>query len=278
MGDCLLAPGVYDCTTALLAQRAGFRAISISGYSVEAALLGRPDLGFTGLTDIEMVARRITESVDIPVICDADTGYGGINNVWDTVRRLESAGVAAIHIEDQTDPKKCGGLPGRSVIPVEKMVAKIQAAKSARRSTKTLIIARTDAKAAEGFASVTNRLNIYIEEGADIGFAAEAYDLTELRDLGQRITGRLAICGGVPGWSGSFATSAEYSEMGVNLVLYPFCALYVATRALQSAFARMYNENGFSADHSISAMCGFEEFGQLIGLPMWSAREQEFGQ
>ena len=273
---CVLAPGVYDCVTALLAQAAGFPAISISGYSVEAALLGRPDLGFTGLTDIEMVARRITDNVDIPVICDADTGYGGVNNVWDTVRRLESAGVAAIHIEDQADPKKCGGLSGRSVITTDQMVAKIYAAQSARRSTDTLIIARTDAKATEGLASATDRLNAYLAAGADIAFAAEAYEVAELRDLGQRITGHLAICGGVPGWSGSFATSDEYAEMGINLVLYPFSALYVATRAMQSAFERMHNENGFSVDHATVAMCGFNEFGRFIGVQDWSAREDTF--
>ena len=156
-----------------------------------------------------------------------------MNNVWDTVHRLKSVGVSAIHIEGQVD-----------------------------------------AKTAEGFA--TDRLNAYLAAGADIAFAAEAYEVAELRNLGQRITGHLAICGGVPGWSGSFATSEKYAEMGINLVLYPFSALYVATRAMQLAFERMHNENGFSDEHAAAAMCGFEEFGHFIGVQDWSARENTF--
>ena len=270
---CVLAPGVYDCLTARLVEDAGFAALSISGYSVEASKFGLPDLGFAGMSDTFDVAERICASIRIPVICDADTGYGGVNNVWETVRRLERAGVAGLHIEDQVSPKRCGGLSGRSVVPVAEMEAKIRAARDARRSDGLAIIARTDAKATGGLDEVIRRLNAYLAAGADIAFAAENYTSDEVRRLGADIQGTLAICGGVPGWSGSFETAATYAAWRIGLVLYPFATLYPAARAIHSFLREMASQAGVSEDMAAQRMCGFDEFGQFIGVDRWAERE-----
>ncbi|MQA76703.1 MAG: carboxyvinyl-carboxyphosphonate phosphorylmutase, partial [Solirubrobacterales bacterium] len=204
--SCLLVPGVYDCISALVAQQAGFGAVAISGYAVEASLLGRPDLGFTGLTDIEGVTRRIAAAVQVPVICDADTGYGDAKHVGETVRRLEAAGAAALHIEDQADPKRCGGMSGREVVGVEAMTAKIRAAVDARCTEDFLVIGRTDALESRGLQAAAERLNRYAEAGADVVFAGESYTPAQLRALTSRVEAPLAICAGIPGWSASFET------------------------------------------------------------------------
>ncbi|KZD12324.1 isocitrate lyase/PEP mutase family protein [Oceanibaculum pacificum] len=275
---CLLAPGVYDCLSAMLAAEAGFSAISISGYSTEASQFGLPDLGFMGLTDIETMARRICAATDRPAICDADTGYGGANNVWQTVQRLEAAGVAGLHIEDQADPKKCGGLPGRTVVPAAEMAAKVRAACAARRNPDTLIIARSDARGAEGIEAVASRLNQYLEAGADMALAAENYDLDEVKYLAGAVKGPFAICGGVPGWGGSHESAAAYGEIGMKLVIYPFSSLYVAARAMREAYAEMARTGGFSKEMVEARMVGFKDFSEFIGVDVWSWRETQFAE
>jgi 2-methylisocitrate lyase-like PEP mutase family enzyme len=274
---CLPAPGVYDCLSAMLAAEAGFSAVSLSGYSMEASQFGLPDLGFMGLTDVETVARRVCASTSLPVICDADTGYGGPGNVWQTVRRLEAAGVAGLHIEDQADPKKCGGLPGRRVISVQDMAAKIRAACSARVDPDTVVIARSDAFASEGLDAVSARLNAYLASGADLAFAAENYSLDEVRRLARMVEGPLAICGGVPGWSGSHETVDAYAEIGVRLVIYPFTSLFVAAKAMRAGYAEMALRGGFDSEMVGTRMIDFSDFGRFIGVDVWSAREAGFG-
>lgn len=267
---CLMAPGVYDCLSAMSAEQAGFQAISLSGYSFEAAHLGLPDLGFAGLSDVADAVTRITRSVGIPLICDADTGYGGPANVRHTVQRLEAAGAAAVHIEDQADPKKCGGLPGRSVIPRDAMVAKIVAALQARRSREFLVIARTDAKSSHGIEDAADRLNAYLKAGADIAFAAERYETDELAWLAREVKGPLAICGGVPGWPGSLASTEAFAQMGIRLVLYPFSSLYVAARAMRDNFAAMMATGGIDQHLAEQRMVDFDRFSQFIGVDRWS--------
>ncbi|WP_051152228.1 isocitrate lyase/PEP mutase family protein [Fodinicurvata sediminis] len=273
-GDCVLAPGVYDCVSARIAETAGFEAVSISGYGVEASSFGLPDLGFTGLFDLVEIAGRIVSAVDIPVICDADTGYGGPAQVWETTRRLEKQGVQALHIEDQGSPKRCGGLPGRKVIPTDEMSAKIRAACQARRSTDFLVIARTDAKDSEGLEAAAKRLNSYFAAGADLGFAAENYSFEELQELSRLVKGPLAICGGVPGWSGSFETSATYRALGIVLVIYPFTSLFTAARAMQDFYMKMKDADRVTPDHAERAMTSFDWFSDFIGVDGMRQREE----
>lgn len=272
-GSPVLAPGVYDCVGAKLAAAAGFKAVAISGYGAEASLYGLPDLGFTGLADISGLAARIASAIDVPVICDADTGYGGPAQVWDCVRRLERTGVQAIHIEDQASPKKCGGLPGRAVIPVEEMCAKIKAATMARHSSDFLVIARTDVKSAEGVVEAARRLNAYFDSGADLGFAAENYTIDELRELSELTNGPLAICGGVPGWSGSFESGETYASMGIRLIIYPFSSLFVAAKAMRDFYGLMQEQGRVTPQAADEHMCSFDWFSDFIGVGRWSERE-----
>jgi methylisocitrate lyase len=267
---CTLAPGVYDCLSAKIAEAAGFEAIEISGYSVEASMFGLPDLGFAGLSDLADVAERIAGAVSIPVICDADTGYGGTANVRQTVRRLERTGVAAIHIEDQADPKKCGGLPGRNVISTQAMCDKVKAALDARTSGDFLIIARTDAKGTNGIADAIDRLNTYREAGADAVFAAERYSREELVRLGREVKGPLAICGGIPGWPGSFASAEEFGAMGIRLVMYALASLYLAARAMQDTYREVHKAQNLTPELASRTMCSFDDFNRLVDVAGWT--------
>ena len=171
--DILVIPGVYDSLSARIASLQGFDVLSITGYGVEASALGKPDLGFITMDGMIRQAKYIVESTDAAVICDIDTGYGGVINVWQTVREMQQIGMAAVHIEDQTSPKKCGGMPGRKVISVNEMVGKIRAAVDARGDGDIVIFARTDALGKYGIKDAIDRLNAYLEAGADGGMIAE---------------------------------------------------------------------------------------------------------
>ncbi len=271
---CLQVPGVYDCLSALLAHKAGFRAVAISGYAVEASLLGRPDLGFTGLTDVEGVARRVAAAVPVPVVCDADTGYGDAKHVHETVRRIEAAGAAAVHIEDQVDPKRCGGMTGRDVIGAEDMAAKIAAAVDARAHDDFVVIGRTDCLESEGLDAAVKRLNCYARAGADVVFAAEAYTPEQLRELTCRVDAPVAICAGIPGWPAAFESRETYESWGVRVVLYPFVGLYPAARAMQETYTALADRDGLSERDSRDRMIGFDAFNDLVDLTAWRDREQ----
>ena len=166
----ILAPGAYDALTARLIEQAGFPAVYMTGFGTSASLLGRPDVGLLTMSQMVDNARRIVQAVDVPVIADADTGYGNPLNVIRTVQEYELAGVSAIHMEDQVTPKKCGHMENKQVIAATEMIEKIQAAVEARRSDDFLIIARTDARAVEGLDSAVRRARAYREAGADILF------------------------------------------------------------------------------------------------------------
>jgi 2-methylisocitrate lyase-like PEP mutase family enzyme len=239
---CIAVPGVYDCIGARLAEQAGFPAVAISGYGVEAARFGLPDLGFVGLSDMADVATRISASVSIPVICDVDTGFGGKLNVVETVRRMEAAGVSAIHFEDQTFPKKCGFAAGRTVIGRADMCDRIKAAVDARRSADFMIIARTDSRESLGAGEAAERLNAYLDAGADAAFAAELYTESELAALGRDVRGPLLVCAGVPGVASTALTLSDYERLGIVATILPFACLLPAVRAIAGFLAELRTE------------------------------------
>ena len=275
---CVLVPGVYDCVSAKIAETSGLQAVAISGYCVEASLLGQPDLGFTNLTDVAVVADRIASAVSVPVICDADTGYGGVSHVWDAVRRLEKAGIQGLHIEDQASPKRCGGFAGRRVVPVGEMVAKVEAAVDARRDRELVLIARTDARESLGVDEVIRRLNAYLRAGADVAMLAEDYSPDEARRVAAGVDGPLAICAGVPGWAASFESRETYAAWGVALALYPFSSLYPAVKAMRDLYGRMAADGGMTGEHAAGSLVDFAWFGRFIGADAWLDREGRFGQ
>jgi 2-methylisocitrate lyase-like PEP mutase family enzyme len=184
--EMIVAPFVFDCLQARLAAEAGFDAVYMTGFGTAAAR-GYPDLGLLTMTEMVANARAIARSVTIPVICDADTGYGNPLNVWRTVREYEDAGVAALHIEDQVFPKRCGFLAGKQVIAIEEMIPKIRAACDARRDRDLVIIARTDALQPNGWDDVVRRARAYREAGADLIFADGIKTLDDLKRYAEKL-------------------------------------------------------------------------------------------
>ncbi len=247
----LLAPGVYDALSALLAEQAGFEAIYLSGASVAYTQLGRPDIGLVSLDHLADVTRRITERVNLPLIVDADTGFGNALNVQRTVKMLERAGASAIQLEDQTFPKRCGHLRGKGVIPASEMAGKIRAAVDARRSPQTLIIARTDAIAVEGFDAAMDRAEAFLEAGADVLFIEAPRDLDQMRQAANRFAARAPLLANmVEGGDTPLSSVEALSELGYRLVISPGALVRALIPAAEAFFATL------KADGSTGAMRG----------------------
>ncbi len=218
----VLAPGVYDALTALLVEQAGFEAAYLSGASLAYTQLGRPDIGLVGVDHLVDVVSRICERVRLPLIVDADTGFGNALNVQRTVRLLERAGAAAIQLEDQTSPKRCGHLAGKAVVSAAEMVGKIEAALDARVSDETLIVARTDAIALEGLDAALDRAEQYLEAGADVLFIEALPDLAAMDRAAGLFGKRVPLLANmVEGGSTPILNAAELTERGFRIVITP---------------------------------------------------------
>ena len=271
-----IVPGVYDCVSAKIVEKLGFEVAFISGYSLEASVLGNPDIGLATKTDVVTHARYIARSVEIPIICDADTGYGNAINVWETVRELENTGLAGIELEDQVVPKKCGYMRDRKVVSIEEMVGKIEAAKNARRDEDFLIIARSDACGAEGVDEAIKRYDAYFEAGADMGVIAESYTIEDLKKAAKAIRGPLGVAGGIPGRPETLLSPEEYSEMGIKMVIFGLSALYAASRAVMEVYGSLKQTGRMSSSVMRSKLLGFDEFNDLIGLPCWLEIQKKY--
>jgi carboxyvinyl-carboxyphosphonate phosphorylmutase len=267
------APGAYDALTARIIEAAGFPAVYMTGYGTSAALLGQPDVGLLSLGEMVENARRIAQAVQIPVIADADTGYGNPLNVARTVRAYEAAGVAALHLEDQVSPKKCGHMSGKQVIPVEEMVQKLRAAVDARHDPDLLIIARTDARAVHGLEDALERSVRYHEAGADMIFVEAPESEAEVERVARSLN-----CPLLYNWAETGRTPplplARIEALGYKLVIYPVTALFAATKAViqtMAALRRDGDSSSFSDD-----LITFPEFNAFIGLPAVQAMEQRY--
>lgn len=233
----VLAPGVYDGISAQLAQDAGFSAVYMTGAGVSAAR-GYPDYGLLTMSEMVEAAGVIARTVDIPVISDADTGYGNELNVTRTVREFEQRGVAAIHIEDQVSPKRCGHLAGKELIGQDEYISKIRAAVAARRTNDFLVIARTDAIAVAGFDEAVVRAQAAIAAGADIAFVEAPGSVDELREIPQRIKG-LCMVNNVAGGITPILPPEELQVLGFKLAIYPGVCLGPVIQALDTALAKL---------------------------------------
>lgn len=228
----LLAPGVYDALSALIAERAGFEALYLSGASIAYTQLARSDMGLTTATEVEHALARITERVRVPVIVDADTGFGNAINVQRTVRTFERAGAAMIQLEDQAFPKRCGHLDGKAVVPTTEMCGKLRAALDARRSRETLILARTDALALEGLDAALDRAEAYLECGVDALFI-EALRSTEQMDTAcARFAARVPLLANmVEGGKTPLLSIDELGRAGFRLAIFPGAMVRVVAKA-----------------------------------------------
>lgn len=235
--DILPAMGGYDALSATLIEQAGGEVVYTSGSSVSTSTHGAPDVGLTTMTEMVDRARQMVNAVDVPVFCDADTGYGNPLNVVRTVEEYESAGVAGIHLEDQTFPKKCGHFDEKRLVPTEEMVQKIRAATDARRDDDFVIIARTDARAVTGFEDAVERSHEYIDAGADMLFFEAPRSEDELRRVAETFDGTVPLLANMTeGGKTPLYTADEFERFGYDVVLYPATGFKAAAKALQNVY------------------------------------------
>lgn len=262
----VLAAGAYDALTASLAADAGFRALYLSGASIAYTRLGRPDIGLVTLTEVAETLTLIRDRVEIPVIVDADTGYGNALNVQRTVRLLERAGATAIQLEDQTFPKRCGHLQDKSLIAAAEMVGKIKAAVDARSSGETLVIARTDAVAVEGFDQAIERAGQYADAGADVLFVEAPRNEAQLSAISQKLGSRSPLMANmVEGGHTPILGKDRLQELGYSLVIFPGGIVRAVARTAK-AFYEMLARDG-TTDAFRDNMFDFDALNAIIGTP-----------
>jgi 2-methylisocitrate lyase-like PEP mutase family enzyme len=258
----IVAPGVYDLISALIADRMGFTALYVTGYGSVASSLGLPDAGIATYTQMLDRVGRICEMTTTPVVADADTGYGGLLNVRHTVRGYEAAGVTAIQIEDQEFPKKCGHTPFRRVVPMEDMVRKVRVACDSRSSPDFLVIARTDARSGLGLDEAIRRGEAYAAAGADIVFIESPESEAEMVEIAARIDKPL-LANLVSGGRTPMIPATRLAEIGFAMALLPAAGFLSAAKALENSYADILR-NGVSTD--ATPMYSFSEFNRLIGF------------
>ncbi|SDS38362.1 2-Methylisocitrate lyase, PEP mutase family [Nocardioides scoriae] len=271
----LIAPGAYDALSARLVEQAGFDAVYMTGFGTSASRIGRPDVGLLSAGDMVDQVRRLVDAVDRPVIADADTGYGNAINVIHTVRAYEQAGVAALHLEDQVMPKKCGHMSGKVVVPREEMVGKIRAAVEARRDPDLVLVARTDAAAVHGLDDAIERARAFADAGADVLFVEAPTSEDDIATVARELHGVAPL---VFNWAEGGRTPPlpfeRVRELGFSLVLYPIATLLAATAAVQGVLRTIAEER--SPLSVMDTLPTFDDFTDLIGLPEVRALEQRF--
>ena len=256
-GEFLLAPGIYDGLSARVADRMDFPALYMTGYGATASMLGLPDAGLATFSDMLGRAEMICSVTETPRIADADTGYGGLLNVRRTVRGYEAAGVAAIQIEDQEMPKKCGHTPGRRVVPAEDMVLKIRVAVEARRYDETMIVARTDARTGHGLDEALRRARLYEEAGADVIFVESPENEAELERIGREVSKPL-LANMVEFGKTPRVDVERLKAWGFDMAIYPVLGLSVAAEAMRLAWTHL-KEKGTSDGVGVPQIDGMHE-------------------
>lgn len=271
----LVAPGVYDGLTAALAAEAGFEALYLSGAAVAYTRLGRPDIGLTAMTEMAETMALIRDRVDLPVIIDADTGFGNALNAQRTMRSYERAGASALQIEDQGYPKRCGHLADKSLIPAAEMAGKIRAMADARANAETLIVARTDAIAVEGFAAAIDRAGAYLEAGADALFVEAPRDAEELAHIARTFSTRVPLLANmVEGGATPINTAADLEALGFSIVIFPGGIVRALAHAAQDYY-RSLAEHGSNRPFA-DRMFDFGGLNEVIGTAEMLARGRRY--
>ena len=270
----IMAPGAYDAWSARLVERTGFKCVYMTGYGVSASVLGRPDIGLITLQEMAEMAKNINYTTSIPVIADADTGFGGTLNVIRTIQEYEGAGIAGIQLEDQVLPKRCGHMEGKQLVPKEEMVAKLHAAVYARKNPDTVIIARTDARAVNGLEDALDRAKAYVKAGADVIFLEAPQSKEEIRTVAQELKGiplfaNMAEHGKTPPM-----TKDELIELGYKICIYPSMAIYTVTKALEENYARLLAAG--TNEPCLPYGVNWDEFNARSGLNEIRALEKSF--
>lgn len=273
--DLVVAPGAYDALSARLIEDAGFPAVYMTGFGTAASLLGRPDIGLLSSSEMVDNARRIAACVSVPVIADADTGYGNPINVIRTVRDYERAGVAGIHIEDQVMPKRCGHLTGKVLVSAEEMSAKIRAAVAARTDPDFVVIARTDARAVEGLDAALQRAARYLDAGADVLFVEAPESEEEIEVIARTFSGVPLLFNWAEGGRTPPVDLDRLRELGFRVAIFPVGALLSAATAVRGFLTSLRRSGTSGLD--LAALPSIPEFADALGLSEVRELEARFG-
>lgn len=271
--DSYIAVGCYDALTAKMIENAGFELAYVSGASLSMSMLGKPDLGLASYGEIFAQIQRICFATEIPIIIDADTGYGNPLNVQRTFSEFEAIGVAGVQFEDQTFPKRCGHMDGTQVIEAEEMVLKLKAAVEVRKNPETILIARTDARQSLGLDEAIRRANLYKEAGADVIFLEGPNKHEECKIVAKEINAPLLVNTGGRGLTPKLSLQ-EFQEIGFKFVLHPGFMQRSATFAMKNALEDL-RENG-NLTHSLNSKMDFDEWFEIVGLSKYSEAEKRF--
>jgi methylisocitrate lyase len=268
--ETVVAPGVYDCLSAKLAQRAGFKLVAITGAGVAASVLGYPDMGLVTMTEVLSQTKNIVKAVNIPVFADCDTGYGNPLNVFRTVQEFEDAGVAGLFIEDQLAPKRCGHFKGKELISKEEMVKKIEAALDARRDPDLVIMARTDARGVYGLDHAIERAKAYVKAGADMIFIEAPQTIEELRKVAKSVEVP-TMANMVEGGKTPLVSVRALEEMGFKIVVFSGSAQKIAIKSMQELFNTLKMTG--SLEHVSNKIVSLSDRSELLEL--WRFYEME---
>lgn len=273
-GRIVMAPGAPDAITARLVQKAGFPAIYMTGFGATASRLGTPDIGLLSQTEMTTHARDMARVVQIPVIADADTGYGGPSNIHRTVREYIQAGVAAIHLEDQVAPKRCGQMAGIKLMDAEENVLRLQCAIEARGADELLIIGRTDALPAMGIDEAIRRAHLYQDAGVDLVFVDGIKKIAEVEAVARAVKGP-KIVSIVDGNETTALTANDLQDMGFSVVFYAVTALFTAVKAVSDALAEL--QRAGTPRGSAGGMVSYAEFSALVDLDFHKDLDDRYG-
>jgi 2-methylisocitrate lyase-like PEP mutase family enzyme len=273
-GQIIMAPGAPDAITARLVQKAGFPAIYMTGFGATASRLGTPDIGLLSQTEMTTHARDMVRVVDIPVIADADTGYGGPSNIHRTVREYIQAGVAAIHLEDQVAPKRCGQMAGVRLMGADENVLRLKCAIEARGQNDLLIIGRTDALAAAGMDEAIRRAHLYQQAGVDLVFVDGIKKIAEVEAVARQVPGPKVVSI-VDGNETTALTAKDLQDMGFSVVFYAVTALFTAVKAVSDALAEL--QRAGTPKGSAGGMVTYAEFSSLVDLDFHKDLDDRFG-
>jgi len=269
----LVIPGIYDAIGAKIVEKVGFEAMFQTGYGTSATLFGMPDYGFIGSTETVDNARRICRAVSVPVIVDADTGYGNALSVWKLVRELENAGASGIFLEDQRWPKRCGHMQGKEVITKEEYTEKLQAALDARSNKNFIIVARTDARATEGLDKAIERGLYYKKIGADVIFVEAPKTIQEMKKIGNSINAPL-VANMIEGGATPISSETKLHEMGFKIILYPLSVLFSNTYATLQIL-RELKRTGTTRKLN-KKLVNFDQFNDLVELKKYRKLEKQY--
>ena len=269
-----MAPGAADALTARLVAQAGFPAVYMTGFAATATRIGSPDIGLLTQTEMATHARDMVRAVDLPIIADADTGYGGPANIERTVREYQQAGVAAIHLEDQASPKRCGQMAGIKLIPADEMVLRLKCALAVRGDDDLVIIGRTDALPSLGVEEAIRRARAYQQAGVDVVFVDAVRKISEARAIAEELEGPLMISI-VEGNETTQLTADDLQQMGFSLAIYPLSALLSAARAVQETLAELGDKG--TTHERLDRMMTYSEFSQVVDLAHYQELDDKFG-